>query len=353
MIKYLGSKRKLIPELVRAVSNLTETGTVLDLFSGTSRVGIGLSNAGYSVISNDINTYALHIARCYLASSHHHDEQSIESSLSAMVQAGDDSPRLGYFTKTFCNESRFFQPKNGVKIDAMRNHIADRVASGEIDQWMESILLTSLMEAADRVDSTVGLQMSYLKTWAKRSYNELDIRVPKFAEGLEGEAHQLDAFDAATMLSSRCDVTYLDPPYNQHKYLGNYHIWETLCRWDQPEHYGVARKRVDVRDRKSPFYSKKRKSNDELTNNGNEFERVIGAVQSKYAVVSFSDEGFISLPEMMEILSRGGREIVGVNSSRQVRYVGAQIGVYNPYGAKVGKVSHLKNNELIYSVRIR
>ena len=29
------------------------------------------------------------------------------------------------------------------------------------------------------------------------------------------------------------------------------------------------------------------------------------------------------------------------------RYVGAQIGIYNPTGRKVGKVSHLSNHELI------
>ncbi len=44
------------------------------------------------------------------------------------------------------------------------------------------------------------------------------------------------------------DIAYLDPPYNQHRYVGNYHVWETLVAWDAPDHYGVACKRVDVRD---------------------------------------------------------------------------------------------------------
>ena len=44
------------------------------------------------------------------------------------------------------------------------------------------------------------------------------------------------------------DLAYLDPPYNQHRYFTNYHIWETLVAWDAPEHYGVACKRVDARD---------------------------------------------------------------------------------------------------------
>ena len=44
------------------------------------------------------------------------------------------------------------------------------------------------------------------------------------------------------------DFAYLDPPYNQHRYFTNYHIWETLVAWDAPVHYGVACKRVDARD---------------------------------------------------------------------------------------------------------
>ena len=45
---------------------------------------------------------------------------------------------------------------------------------------------------------------------------------------------------------------------NQHSYRGNYHIWETLVRWDKPEVYGTACKRVDCRSYQSPFNSKRR-----------------------------------------------------------------------------------------------
>ena len=31
------------------------------------------------------------------------------------------------------------------------------------------------------------------------------------------------------------DLVYLDPPYNQHRYATNYHVWETLVRWDAPD----------------------------------------------------------------------------------------------------------------------
>ena len=50
-------------------------------------------------------------------------------------------------------------------------------------RWLEPILLTSLLEAADRVDSTTGVQMAYLKQWAPRALSRLDLRVPDLPAG--------------------------------------------------------------------------------------------------------------------------------------------------------------------------
>ena len=134
------------------------------------------------------------------------------------------------------------------------------------------------------------------------------------------------------------DVAYLDPPYNQHKYLGNYHLWETLVRWDQPETYGIARKRVDCRERKSPFNSRPRITDAIAT--------LIGTIRARTVVVSFSDEGFIDRETMEELLRSRGEVRVFEHAYR--RYVGAQIGIHNPRGQKVGRVSHLRNRERLF-----
>src|SRR5439155_1061872 len=81
---------------------------------------------------------------------------------------------------------------------------------------------------------------------APRSFRPLELRAPELLEGA-GRAVRGDACDVAGALGS-CDFAYLDPPYNQHRYFTNYHIWETLVAWDAPVHYGVACKRVDARD---------------------------------------------------------------------------------------------------------
>ena len=158
------------------------------------------------------------------------------------------------------------------------------------------------------------------------------------SQGAWSKAHCLDALAASQQLSA--DIAYLDPPYNQHKYLGNYHIWETLVRWDKPEFYGMACKRIDVKERASPFNSKR--------NCLKAFKEVVDALQAKVIIVSFSDEGYISRDEMERLLLERGQ--VRVVAKDYKRYVGAQIGIYNPKGEQVGEVSHLRNTEYIYVV---
>ena len=197
------------------------------------------------------------------------------------------------------------------------------------------------MEAADRVDSTTGVQMAYLKQWARRAHNDLELRVPDLlprAEHGKGAASCLEASEAARRLSA--DVAYLDPPYNQHKYLGNYHVWETLVRWDAPDHYGVACKRVDVRQRKSRFNSRPRIAG--------ALADVVEQIDVRHLVVSFSNEGHLTRDEVVGILATRGDVFVLERDYK--RYVGAQIGIHDPDGRKVGEVSHLRNKEFLFVV---
>ncbi|HVU64044.1 MAG TPA: DNA adenine methylase [Phycisphaerales bacterium] len=334
MIKYLGSKRTLIPSILEAVRALPNTRTVIDLFSGTSRVGHALKAAGYRVLANDHNAYAATLARCYVQSDAE-THGAAAAGLIAEFNALAGAP--GYFTSTFCERSRFFQPKNGARIDAIR----DAIARKHLDPELESILLVSLMEAADRVDSTTGLQMAYLKSWAPRAHNDLALRLPdllpRAAHG-KGHAHQLDALAAAGALEA--DAAYIDPPYNQHSYLGNYHIWESLIRWDKPPVYGVACKREDVRTRQSIFNSRRTCAE--------ALARVINACRARHLIVSFSNEGFLSLDDLRAMLGdAGGREHITTLAFDFKRYVGAQIGIYNPRGEKVGRVGKLRNVEYL------
>lgn len=341
VIKYIGSKRVLVPGILSTISSFTNARTVIDLFSGTSRVGHALKASGYRVLSNDHNAYAATLARCYVQADAEdvlHDAKLLVSEFNQLSK-GPCTP--GYFTQTFCVQSRFFQPKNGERIDTIREAIARKSLPPEL----EAVMLVSLMEAADRVDSTTGLQMAYLKSWAPRAYNDLELRVPEVlprAKHGKGEASCLDAFDAAATLEG--DIAYIDPPYNQHSYLGNYHVWESLVRWDKPEVYGIACKRTDVRTRQSVFNSRKQFAES--------MRRLLRTVRAPVLIVSFNNEGYLCREEMEGMLVElwdGAGKVTTIENDFK-RYVGAQIGIYNPQGEKVGKVSHLKNKEYLYVV---
>ncbi len=329
MIKYLGSKRVLMPRIVEVVRALgSEVRTVLDLFSGTSRVGHALKREGYRVIANDHNAYAATLARCYVQA----DDELAGRAAEVLREMSALPSAPGYFTETFCERSRFFRPENGARVDAMREHI-ERAG---YDAELKAVLLVALMEAADRVDSTTGVQMAYLKKWAPRAMKEIELRMPELiARPAHGkcEASQQDALQAATMHAA--DAVYLDPPYNQHSYLGNYHVWESLVRWDKPASYGVACKREDVRQRQSRFNSKRACAESLAT--------VIANLRAPNVIVSFNDEGFVSLDDLRDMMAGRGHVLTLAFDFK--RYVGAQIGIYNPSGLKVGTVGRLRNVE--------
>ncbi len=330
MIKYLGSKRRLVPVLARLCEAAGAT-TALDLFTGTTRVAQAFKQAGAHVTAVDSARYSEVFAHTYVAA----DAARVDRR--ALADAVDDLNAIpgapGYFTDTFCVRSRFFQPENGARIDAVRDAI-DRDHAGT---WLHPILLTSLIEAADRVDSTAGVQMAYVKQWAPRSYQPLALRVPELLAG-PGTALRADALEVAAT-SAPCDLAYLDPPYNQHRYFTNYHVWETLVAWDAPEHYGVACKRIDARDdtTKSPF-NQRRAMPDAL-------RQVIADVRARVLVVSYNDESWVTIDELREWCSVHGH--VEVLSFDSRRYVGAQIGIHNPKGERVGSVSHVRNREYV------
>lgn len=311
-------------------------GLAVDLFSGTSRVGHALKGMGHRVWSNDQNSYAHTLATCYVQADLEDWESDARKILSEL---GGLPGKPGYFTDTFCNKSRYFQPKNGARIDAMR----DRIESMELPFELKAIVLVSLMEAADRVDSTTGVQMAYLKQWAARSHNDIELRMPAVQPRVSGGkciATQADAEDISSEIVA--DVAYLDPPYNQHSYLGNYHIWETLVRWDDPEFYGIACKREDCRTRKSAFNGKRAIFP--------AMEEVLNNLRAKHLVISFNNEAYISRDQMEELLSgRGSLDVIEIAHDR---YVGAKIGIYNPSGEKVGAVGHLKNKEYLYVLNV-
>ena len=330
MIKYIGSKRRLVPVLGDLFSRLGAT-TAVDLFTGTTRVAQEWKRRGAFVTAVDSARYSAVLGECYIAT----DAGQVDrAGLDEVISHLQSLPGIdGYVTETFSRTARYFQEANARRIDAIR----DAIEAGWADHPWRPILLTSLLLAADRVDSTTGLQMAYLKEWSPRSYQPLELRLPDLLSG-SGAAYRGDAVELVDRLSP-VDLAYLDPPYNQHRYVGNYHVWETLVAWDSPDHYGVACKRVDVRDPvTSSVFNRRREAPDALA-------RLVRAVRAEVVVISGSDEGWVTLDDLADMA--GGRGAVEVLTFDSKRYVGAQIGIYNPTGKRVGQVGRTRNTEYL------
>ena len=331
MIKYLGSKRTLVPVL-GDVASAVGAVTAVDLFTGTTRVAQEFKRRGVHTTAVDVATYSEVLAQCFVAT----DADSVDQA--ALAAALDELNNLpgerGYFTETFCERARFFQPKNGRRVDAIRQRLEDYRGS-----VLYPILMTSLLLAADRVDSTTGVQMAYLKQWAPRAQRDLELVAPHLLPG-GGRAELGDASTVARAMP-RVDLAYLDPPYNQHRYFTNYHVWETLVRWDQPDHYGVACKRLDARDpaTKSDFNRKQQMPS--------ALREVVHAVDAAVVVVSHNDESWVTPLQIVDWLREAGHEAVELVGFDSKRYVGAQIGVHNARGERVGEVKRLRNVEYL------
>jgi adenine-specific DNA-methyltransferase len=333
VVKYLGSKRRLVDQIVAAcAADAGRPGDAVDLFSGTARVGMALKRAGWRVTCNDHTAFAHALAVAHVQA----DPERVAARALPLIDALNALPPApGYVARTFGERSRYIHPDNGARIDACRAFIAELDADDEL----RAVLLASLIEAADRVDSTTGVQMAYLKQWAPRALRPLCLRLPEMVARppLGGSrAVRMDALDAARVLAG--DVAYLDPPYNQHAYLSNYHVWETIAAGDEPETFGVACKRADCKTRKSPFNSRRTIADAMRT--------VLDRLDAATVVLSFNDEGYLSREELLAMLEPRGP--VAVFERELDRYVGCKIGIHNPSGQRVGTVGRLRNTELIF-----
>ncbi|HWE55669.1 MAG TPA: DNA adenine methylase [Acidimicrobiales bacterium] len=330
MIKYLGSKRRLVPVLGELLER-SGVDRALDLFTGTTRVAQEWKRRGAHVTAVDSARYAAVLARCYIETDL--SEVDVEGIRAVLCQLQELEGHDGYVTETFSRNARFFQEHNARRIDAIR----DAIDEGWRGHPWEPVLLTSLLQAADRVDSTTGVQMAYLKSWAPRSYQPLELRMPELLAG-PGRAVHGDITEVVATLDE-AGLAYLDPPYNQHRYGGNYHVWETLMAWDAPEHYGVACKRVDLREPSTAsVFNRRREAPAALA-------RLIAEVPAETIVISGSDEGWIGVDDLADMAAgRGPVEVMAFDSKR---YVGAQIGIHNPQGQRVGRVGRTRNVEYI------
>ena len=91
------------------------------------------------------------------------------------------------------------------------------------------------------------------------------------------------------ILETSYDVVYLDPPYNHRQYSWNYHILETIAKYDNPKIKWKTWMR-DYSNQKSDFCKK--------TEVKKSFKNLIENINAKYIFLSYNCEWLLSLDEI-------------------------------------------------------
>lgn len=316
-IKYAGSKLKLIPHILSIVEDLN-INSVLDGFSGTTRVSQALAKRNFQVICNDISDWSYILGNCYLKNkkdkSYYDDLISYLNNLKGYK---------GWFTEHYggkdysgsavqpSGKKMLWQEHNTMKLDAIRDEI-DNLHLDDIDKC---VALTSLILALDEVDNTMGHFSSYLKEWSPRSFKEMYLKVPDvFINHQENQVIQGDIFD--TLKNVSADLAYFDPPYGSNnekmppsrvRYASYYHIWTTVCRNDKPSTFGAANRRIDTSDKiASSIFEEFRKDEQGKFIAVNAIDKLISSTNTRYIMLSYSSGGKATAFELNGILKKYG-----------------------------------------------
>ena len=328
-VKYAGSKLKLLPHILQ-LAKKTDAKTVLDGFSGTTRVSQAFAKTGYRVLCNDIAAWSEVFGICYLLNRKREtDYAELIAHLNALP------PKDGWFTAHYGGAPKSaqvdglkkpWQVHNTRKLDAIRDEI-DRLALTKVER---AVALTSLILALDRVDSTLGHFASYLKEWSPRSYNALTLEVPRLF--CTGEQHEVSRRDIFELLDDRAvDLAYYDPPYGSNnekmppsrvRYASYYHLWSTVCLNDKPELFGKVLRRKDTSDTlaSSVFEDFRRDGQTGRFIVVEAIERLIRSTCARWIILSYSSAGRATAGELNEILQDSGTlvEAVEIDYKRNV-----------------------------------
>lgn len=330
-IKYAGSKRKLIPFILKLVRK-TGARTVLDGFSGTTRVSQAFAQRGYEVHSNDIAVWSEVFGTCYLK--HGKSEAHYQALLDHLNAT---PPRSGWFTEHYgglpnggCSVQsdgckKPWQVKNTRRLDAIREEIDEL----RLDADDKAVALTSLILALDRVDSSIGHFASYLRNWSPRSYQDLTLRLPRlFATAGEHHVYRSDIFDL--LPTQQADLAYYDPPYGSNnekmppsrvRYAAYYHVWKTVVLADGPALFGRAMRRRDTSDRvaASPFEEFRRNPDGRFVAIA-AIDRLIQATRANYILLSYGSGGRATAAELDAVMRCHGKlvEVVELDHARNV-----------------------------------
>lgn len=319
-MNYIGSKLSLLDFIEKSIHSIISKDNLVfcDLFAGTGAVGLHFKRLGYKVVANDIQYYSFVLNRHYVGN-HKDLKFNTLNKIIPEIKAKSSKDKIGlvfnylntlkpvkgFIYKNYClggtinsKEPRmYFSDYNGMLCDAIRQEIEEWKNKKLINDDEYYFLITSLLESIDKYANTASVYGAFLKK-LKKTAEKIFVLKPALLV-VNDHNHNVYNEDINNLISKvEGDILYLDPPYNQRQYATNYHLLETIAKYDNPKVFGKTGLR-EYQDQKSLFCSKIEAKK--------AFSDLIEKANMKYIFLSYNNEGIMSPREIKEIMSRKGK----------------------------------------------
>lgn len=309
-VRYIGSKAALLDEIDKMIAKNTTSReeTFCDIFAGTGIVA-RYFKPRYAVTSNDILHFSYVMQKATIENNLPPDftklkEMGIEDPIAYLEEAKivdvtyeDDSFFIAkHYSPHEACERMYLTNENALQIDFIRNTISDWFDKGYINENTYYYLLAGLLEGVPYVSNITGTYGAYLKDWDKRAYKRFEmIRLDVVDNEKQNHSYNEDALTLIKKIEG--DILYIDPPYNSRQYAPNYHLLETISKYDCPEIKGVTGIR-SYQELKSPFCIKAKVEE--------AFDTLIREAKFTHIIMSYSSDGLMNEYQIETILKRYG-----------------------------------------------
>lgn len=327
-MNYIGSKIKLLPFIYKSIQEVIkndECNVFCDIFAGTGTVGSHFKKEGYKIIANDLQYYSYVLNKQIIGN---HLEFEFEG-LKKLIPNLENSEKIykkfivchyltniknkqGFIFNNYApndkSERMYLTAKNAQKCDAIRTRIEYWKQRNLINENEYFFLIASLIKSVDSLANVLSVYGAYLKNFKKRALKELKLEPYELI--INDKVHEIYNEDANLLIKNiETDILYIDPPYNERQYATNYHLLETIAKFDKPLIYGKTGLRP-YQNQKSKYCSKEFAKET--------FKELIKNAKAKYIFVSYNNEGIISKEDIKEILEEKG--VYGYFEQKYSRY---------------------------------
>lgn len=296
-MNYIGSKNKLSNFIFETVTQTCgkklSNQTFCDLFAGTGIVGRTFKTSVKQIISNDVEYYSFVLNRNYIGNHIAFDYEDFLMELNAL------KGKKGFIFQNYSEGGKagrnYFTFENGQKMDAVRIQIEDWKKTSKITEDQYFFLLASLLESADKVANTASVYGAFLKHIKPSAAKKLVVKPAIFQQ--TENPHQVFQQDSNALIKNiEGDILYLDPPYNARQYGANYHLLNTIAKYDT----FVPKGKTGLRD----YYKSDWCRKGEVLKS---FGDLIENAQFRYIFLSYNNEGLMGQNEVQKVMERFGK----------------------------------------------